>query len=193
MKTFSKSKTVIAILLFAHFLYSCDDGLIEPHDTFSTESEEIFSRPDKGKSGGVVYYDVTINEGIMEAGPDLLLTGVSCVATNNSKQDLIWFDNGCETVFTTSGPNSTNLFLSSIRLGNDSGEYQVIMYDIDDNIYFCDFYGEDVLPLPALGYIDGINIDRDGLLIKKKVGKGKNVRWIDSGTIGIGQIVITPK
>lgn len=204
MKTYLKGMKTVAIIFLSIVLFSCQDEQIELQDTLSTESNEHFSKPGKGNggNGNVVYFNVEIVDTFTETGDNILYTdqiGIpeDCVATNNSKQTVVWFDNGCDNLFTTT--EGIELKLSFISMGQEPiDEIQVWMQDADENEYrtlVMDTDGEspgaiippvDILPE---GYIVAFN---ESLTIYKKVGKGKNRHLEPSGEIRLGEIVMEP-
>lgn len=206
MKTCSKSMKIIGLLFFAIFLYTCEDGLIETQDTLFTETDQNMSRPGNGNGngggndGGVIYYNVEINNtfGIPWESDIIVTNDIDCVGSNSTKQDLVWFDDGCDTKFTTKdtdtseASNATELYLSNIRLGGvrkiDS-LYGVRMFDTNGNNYVGEFifdsykpFGNEVITIPP-----NVTIN-----VNKKEGKGKNVTFTPSGSIRLGEIVMTP-
>ena len=190
MKTYYKGVTSIAAIFMTLILFSCQVEQIEPIDTLSTESNQNMSKPGNGNGGGgnVVYYNVKINNtfGIPWEGDILITDPNGCAATNNSKQTVVWFDNGCDIIFTTS--DGTNLYLSFISMGKSPiDEVQVWMHDAEGNDYHTLWEDGNVesTPINPLGYTVEVN---KTLNIFKKVKRKRTPK----GTIRLGNIVMTP-
>ena len=210
MKTYLKSTKIIGLILFSIFLYTCEDGLIEEQDTLLNESSQLTAKKGNGNGGGGnpngnVYYDVTIMDTFGSSnGPtdpwqeDIIITGDLCVGSNSNSNDLVWFDDGCATWFTTKDTderlnvsNATDLRLSSIRLGgvrHIDTLYGVGMYDDNGNNYVGNWPWPSVKPFDPDG--DGVVI----IALNKTVDmfwkyKEKGVVYlVPAGSIRIGTV-----
>jgi len=206
MKTYLKGIKTIAVVFLSLVLFYCQEELFEPQDALSTESNQNMLRPGNGGGGNngsdVVYYDVVILDTFGEDDTptvpwetDIIKTSDKCVGSNDTTQDLVWFDDGCATVFTLLQDNASNLnlTLSSIRLGGidkDDTKYQVIMHDDSRNKYVADFTGPDVKPFDPIR----VEIMLDTSYVLNWKYKKKGIVHRDSvGTIRIGRIVMTPQ
>lgn len=210
MKNFSKSTKIIALILFSIFLYTCEDGLIEEQNTLLNESSQLRAKGGNGNGGGGnpngnVYYDVTIIDTFVDlsdpnysTADDIIITGDDCVGSNSNSNDLVWFDDGCATLFTTIDTdedpevsNATALFLHSIRLGgvrHIDTLYGVGMYDDNGNNYVGTWEWPSVKPFDPDG--DGVVIialDKTVDMFWKYKEKGVVYR-VPAGSIRIGTV-----
>ena len=202
MKTYFKGFKTVAVIFLSLVLFSCQDEVIVPQDTLSTAPDQDMLKPGKGNGGGgdggTVYFNVeVVNPLSEEVGnhvilTDLIVDPVGCVATNNSKQTAVWFDEGCDNPFTTT--DGTNLSLSFVSMGKSPiDEIQVWMRDANGNQYktkWEDGSIDEPATIDPEGYTVVFN---DFLTIYKKEGKGKNRQLIESGEIFLGEINMVPK
>ena len=187
MKTYFKGIKTVAVIFLSLILFSCQDEIIVSEESSITESNQLMLKNAR------VNYKVSLGSGGGLSTTYSLVTNPDCLATCNSKQDLVWFDDTCQGYVTTS-TRSAKLLASSLRLKGANNGYELIMHDGYGEKYFGNWEdegGEIILPLENLTNPFIVDIQHE-FEMYKVMGKGKNAPPpVFSGAIRIGQIVIT--